>query len=221
MGIGEGEGPIDWTVAGDLLKSELFRRLGFGGDAAVYEQVLEEAGLSRAAKGRISVGKQEQVRGLLESRFIRVCGRSECRKLGAARAEGRALAPAEEQADCQICGGSVNALAVGEMVTACRAVGWGRLCVVGGSPSTAAELQSLVAGRLEMRMVEGTLARTRREAERDLAWADRVVIWGSTELAHKVSTLYKGAHVITSPRRGVAELARAVAESAARAGAKR
>lgn len=62
-------------------------------------------------------------------------------------------------------------------------------------------------GSLELRLVDGTERRTRPEAQRDLDWADLVVIAGSSELAHKVSNLYTRAGdptlVVTAPRRGV------------------
>jgi phosphohistidine phosphatase SixA len=197
-------------------KSELFRRLGYGGDPARYDRALEEAGLSRAGKQRISTEKVGQVEEVLASRFVRACQRAECQNHLRPRAAGRILVPAARQADCEACGGSVNAFAVEEMVKACGRVGWTRLCIVGGSPNTAAQLRELTAGQLEVRIIDGTLSRARRDAEADLDWAHRVVIWGSTELAHKVSALYKGPNVITVARRGVAELARGVTESAAR-----
>jgi hypothetical protein len=203
----------------DLPKSELFRRLGFAGDLSVYEQVLEEAGLSRPGKQRISVAKQDQVQEVLERRFLRACQRTECQAQAAQRASGRTVVPAAAPGDCEVCAGSINALAVAEMVKACQRVGWRRLCVVGGSPNTAAQLLELVAaegGGIEVKVVQGTMSRTRREAEYDIAWADRVVIWGSTELAHKVSALYKGSKVITVARRGIAELAKGIVASAAR-----
>src|SRR5690606_32941997 len=100
---------------------------------------------------------------------------------------------------CEVCGGSVNRAAVDEMVAACARVGWRRLCIVGGSPATRQELESLVGGRLELRLVEGTVAGTLKEAAARTAWADRVIVWGATELDHKVSTLYRGRNVITVP----------------------
>jgi hypothetical protein len=201
----------------DVVKTELFRRLGYGGDPERYEQALEQAGLSRAGKQRISTVKLGQVEEVLASRFIRVCQRSECQKHAQARALGRMLTPAATQNDCESCAGSVNSFAVEEMVRACGKIGWTRLCIVGGSPNTASQLLALTAGQIEVRVIDGTLSRSKRDAEADLAWADRVVIWGSTELAHKVSALYRGSHVITVARRGVSELARGVTESAARA----
>src|SRR5690606_38461797 len=97
---------------------------------------------------------------------------------------------------CEVCGGSANRAAVDGLVEAFGAAGWSRLCVVGGSPGTRTELESLVAGRIELRLVEGAgTKRTSAHAAADLAWANLVVIWGGTELDHKVSNLYKGPRV--------------------------
>jgi hypothetical protein len=203
--------------AADIPKAELFRRLGYGGDQARYERTLVEAGLSRPGKARISNTKLGQVKSLLAGRYMRLCQRADCQKMGNVECGGRELVPAESQADCEICAGSVNNFAVDEMIKACARAGWTRLCVVGGSPNTAEELHALTNGRIKLRIVNGTLTRSKRDAESDLLWADRVVIWGATELAHKVSALYRGSHVITIARRGVSELAKGVAESARRA----
>lgn len=200
----------------DILKQDLFQRLGFGGDAARLEEALQEAGLSRPGKPRISLAKEPQVREVLEARFVRVCQRAECRELAGERSRGKEAVPAAKSGDCEMCGGSINAMAVSEMVRACRRAGWRRLCVVGGSPNTVVELLALVGEGIELRVVEGTVARTKRDAEGDVAWADRVIIWGSTELAHKVSALYKGPNVINVARRSVSELAKAVTVSAGR-----
>jgi hypothetical protein len=94
-----------------------------------------------------------------------------------------------------------------------------RVVVVGGSPGTHDELRSLVAGGLELRLVAGTERRTSRDAKADLAWADLVVVWGGTELDHKVSKLYargRGDHVVTCSRRGIAAMAATMVEAARR-----
>jgi hypothetical protein len=105
------------------------------------------------------------------------------------------------------------------MSAACASAGIRRLVVVGGSPDTRRELGAL-AGRLELRAVDGTERRTRAQADGDLAWADLVLVCGATELAHRVSGLYTGARtstpVITSSRRGVEAIAGAVVQHVAR-----
>lgn len=197
-------------------KAELFARLGFAGDAQLFEQALAEAGLSRPEKQNISVDKAAAVREVLASRFIPVCTRGDCQAEVASVVDGRSVVPAAVAEECGVCGGSANARAVKEMVEVIRASGMKRLCVVGGSVATRAELERLVAGGLELRLVDGTDHRKSRQASADLAWADRVAIWGGTVLAHRVSNLYRGEHVIHLARRSIQELAREVTRSVRR-----
>ncbi|MCK6479396.1 MAG: hypothetical protein L6R43_04380 [Planctomycetes bacterium] len=123
--------------------------------------------------------------------------------------------PASETRFCAYCGGSANVRAVGRMIGACVARGWRRLCVVGGSPHSRTELQRLVGGALELKLVDGTASRSRGQARSDLAWADVVVVWGSTQLDHRVSLLYKGPNVVQMARRSIQEVAREVERAAA------
>ena len=120
---------------------------------------------------------------------------------------------------CTRCGGSRNSRALIELVEACSSAGIARIVVVGGSPDIRRELGT-VRGALELRLVDGTERRTRAEAQRDVAWADLVVIGGSSELGHKVSVLYtrdpSSTPVVTVARRGVEAIAAAVVEHARR-----
>jgi hypothetical protein len=195
-----------------IAKTALFRELGYAGPWEPLELVLEEAGLSRRTKQRISRLKTGAVQELLQARFVRVCGRGDCQVRVREISSGRLPVQAVRQADCEVCGGSVNRAAVDRMVTALTRTRWGRLCVVGGSPEAHRELEALTAGRLELRLVGNERRHTRSEAEANLRWADLVVIWGSTPIAHKVTALYPAGHarVLTLHKRGVAELARAV-----------
>ncbi|MBX3358216.1 MAG: hypothetical protein KF745_07295 [Phycisphaeraceae bacterium] len=204
------------TPEPDIAKSALLASLGFGGGVSLYDPALETAGLSRPAKPRISTSKHNQVAALLAEKFMRVCSRGDCSAKAPAQAAGRAIVPASTPAFCEVCGGSVNRAAVSEMVAACQRAGWRRLCILGGSPASREEIDTLAAGRLELRLIDGTRSASHKDAAANIAWADRVVIWGSTELAHKVSALYKGPNVITAARRGVADLTAAVIESARR-----
>ncbi len=201
----------------DLPKDELFRSLGFGGEPGLYDAALREAGLSRPEKHAISAAKRDEVERVLREQFIPVCPRGDCRAAAARLAAGRTVAPAADPEACEVCGGSANTAAIDRMVEACRAAGWTRLCIVGGSPATREDVRRAVAGRLDVTFVEGTSSRTLRQARDDTARADRVVLWGGTELAHKVSTLYSGPKVIQMAKRGVAAMAEAVIESARRA----
>lgn len=204
--------------AAHLPKAQLFCELGYGGDLQRYETLLQEAGLSHPRKSNIAASKAAAVAELLRGRFFKVCTRPECRQEAEATAQrqGRQVVPAAAPPACDVCGGSPNQKAVEAMITACRARGWRRLCVVGGSPAVRRELETLVAGRLELRLVDGTRARTDKEARADLAWSDGVVLWGSTQLDHRVSNLYSGPRVIQIARRSLAELARQVLLAAQR-----
>lgn len=194
-------------------KAELFTRLGYGASHDLLEAALEEAGLSRPDRSNISAAKADAVREALSERFVIVCSRGDCQAEGAETADGRTLVLASSPDECAVCGGSANARAVDRMVAALTRAGSARLCVVGGSPNARTELERLVAGRLELRLVDGATSRTLQQAQGDLAWADRVAIWGGTILAHKVSILYKGENVIQLARRSIQELAREVCRS--------
>lgn len=201
----------------DIPKADLLRQLGYGGDVALYDAALHEAGLSSPRKPRIALDKRDRVAALLAQSFFRVCARGDCSNTAPARAQHRQVVPAATQADCEVCGGSANRSAADELLAAFRAAGWKRLVVVGGSPATRQDLSRQLGSAIELRLVDGTISRTLAAAEADVAWADLVVVWASTELSHKVSTLYRGPKVVTARSRGVTELARA-ATTAARGG---
>lgn len=193
-------------------KTALFQELGYAGPWEPLEEVLEEAGLSSRRKQRISRVKIEQVREVLRDRFALVCGRGDCQARTAEVLAGRRPAPALRQADCEVCGGSVNRNAVDQMVAACQRAELRRICVVGGSPEAHRQLEELISRRVELRLVGNERRHTHREAEANLLWADRVLIWGSTQIAHKVTELYRAGNpkVVMVHKRSVAELARAV-----------
>lgn len=193
----------------DLVIDDVLAQLGFRDPAsrAHARAALVEAGLTNAKKTRIAEVKLERVRALLVDRFAIVCARASCR---ASSPRDRIIVDAARPTDCAICGGSSNQREVGRAVEALAGGKIRRVVVVGGSPSTHEELRSLVGNRLELRLVSGTDRRTSRDASADLAWAELVVIWGGTELDHKVSKLYTDAKpttVVTCQRRGIAALA--------------
>lgn len=196
-------------------KDALLRRLGYAPDDALLE-LLDAEGISPLKKAQVSPEKEGIIRTLLAARFIRVCTRGTCRLAAPERAGGRAVTTAATPQDCELCGGSPARAAAEAMAEACRRAGWTRLCVVGGSPTARDELRALVAPPLELRLIDGSIARTRTQARQDLGWAHHLVLWGSTILDHKVSTLYEGATVSTVNRRGVAELCAHVAAQAER-----
>lgn len=199
----------------DVPIDDLLRSLGLSADAASRARgVLEAAGITNPRKVRISAAKVERARAVVDAAFARLC-----RECGPRTDAGGREVVEVPPAACARCGGSRNDRALGELAEACRVAGIRRLVVVGGSPDIRRELGAL-AGSLELRLVDGTRRRTRAEAQRDLDWADLVVVGGSSELGHKVSSLYTGAGsttpVVTVPRRGVEAYAAAVVEHARR-----
>jgi hypothetical protein len=117
---------------------------------------------------------------------------------------------------CEVCGGSPVSASLRDMTDACAAAGIRRLVVVGGSPNIRARLEREVGDVLELRLVDGTVARTAAQARDDLAWADVVVLWGSSELAHKATMAYPVGQpaVVRLVRRGIPALAREVVRHA-------
>lgn len=197
-----------------IAKARLFADLGYGPPYDELERALEEEGLSRSGRSGISPAKAGRVEAVLAGRFVAVCSRGDCRSEVAGDGDGRVVTPAATQADCAVCGGSANAREVDRMVAAWREAGLRRLCVVGGSPNTRTELESLVARRLELRLIDGTESRTAAQASADLAWADRIARWGATQINHSVSNLYRGPNVVQFAKRSIGELAREMTRSA-------
>lgn len=171
---------------------------------------LEEAALTRPGKQRLSVDKLARAEAVLAERFALHCGSPECR--AHAEGSGRVPIPCDPKSDCERCGGSANLGAATALLEVCRARGVGRLVVVGGSPSVREELSAAIRGALELRMIDGTERRTQDRARGDVEWADLVLVWGSSELNHKVSLLYTQVRpplrkkVVLVARRGVAAL---------------
>jgi len=201
----------------DVLISEVLATLGLSGpNAERARSILEAAGITNPRKTRLSVGKVERARAAIDARFARLCHACEGRVAVGGRERVRVRPDA-----CRHCGGSRTARALQELRAACTTAGVRRLAVVGGSPDIRRELAAL-NGQLELRLVDGTERRTRTQADRDLAWADLVVVCGATELAHKVSTLYTGAKtstpVVSASRRGIEAIAGAVVEHLAQQG---
>ncbi len=194
----------------DELKADLFRRIGFGGDPDLLDAILIAAGVTTGRKPRILSSKQDQVRDLMNKSFILVCSRGDCRDSATSLAKGRTLAVASLTEHCECCGGSASAAALERMVQACHSAGIGRICVVGGTPKSWQELRDGIGSSMEVRVIEGTVARSRKEADADIRWADAVVLWGPTPLDHRVSDLYRDPKVTVVAHRGIQQFAQAV-----------
>lgn len=178
---------------------------------------LEAARLTRPGKRNLAAGKRARVEALLSEQFVRACARPHCRAAAAASARVDILLAGAAVATCEFCGGSPNRSTWERALKAMATRGWRRLVVVGGSPALHTELRSIVGGRIELRLVDGTARRTAQDAGHDLAWADRIVVWGATLLDHKVSQLYtdrRSPTVITVAKRGLSALAEAIIKTA-------
>lgn len=202
----------------DIPKTALLQELGYGPPFQPLLDCLADAGLTHAGKQRISLAKRDEAAALLEQHFVRVCGRGDCQAGAAGLGDTRRIAAAASPAHCVVCGGAALAPAARRMREACARAGWTHICVVGGSPNARREIQLTHTAPPEIRLVDGTIARTRKQAQGDLEWADHVVLWGSTQLDHKVSGLYSASPLCTTVnRRSVQELWAHLAESATRA----
>jgi hypothetical protein len=170
--------------------------------------LLEAEGLTRPGKQRISEPKLPRAESLLGERFFRVCGAPACMQV--AKFSGREPLLVEPRTHCERCGGSDNRRAEVAFLESCQRHNVRRVVVVGGSPAVREELEAQLGQKLELRMVDGTERRTAEKARHDLEWADLVLVWGGTELHHKVSAHYMhGLHsekVVHVARRGVAAL---------------
>ncbi|MDC0666703.1 hypothetical protein [Nannocystis radixulma] len=199
----------------DALLAELGLRAGEARDLG--RAALEAAGLTRPGKRNLAAGKRPRVEEVIAEEFVRTCSRPHCR--AAAANDGRIVVDLDGSAArlCEYCGGSTNRSAWERALVAMARRDWHRLVVVGGSPPLHHELRALVGGRIDLRLVDGTARRTAHDAAHDLAWADRIVVWGATLLDHKVSQLYtdrRSPKVVTVARRGLTALAETIIKTA-------
>jgi hypothetical protein len=206
-------------VAHDVAIDELLAQLGFSGDhpRAAARAALDEAKLTNPKKLRVSLDKGDGIRELLVTRFVRSCSRATCKQ--AAARDGRSMLEVAHHKDCEFCGGQENRAEIERAIKELEARGITRLVIVGGSPATHEELTRLVGERLTVRLISGTDRRNGTAAKSDIAWAQLVVVWGGTELDHKVSKLYtdgRHPHVVTCPKRGIASLAATIMDAAHR-----
>ncbi len=178
---------------------------------AAARTALTEAGLTRDGKQRMSEAKLPRAEEVLAAAFFLHCPSPECQAF--ARSSGRTPLPCEPRSACERCGGSDNARAVRDLVAICQKRGATRLVIVGGAPATRQALEELVGTTLQLRLIDGTRDRGVDQARADLAWADLTMLWGATELHHKVSNQYQDSaqgplkkRFVHVPKRGIAQL---------------
>jgi hypothetical protein len=183
-------------------------------DAALA--ALEAAELTRPGKRAISVEKLPRVRELLARHFALSC--TACvGSVRSARPDAEVLIVADER--CESCEGSDHRAAALRFLAACKGRVH-RVVIVGGNPSSRAALEHLLQG-LDVQLVDGTGTMTATRARQLRGWADLVLIWGKTQLAHRVSTHFtsSGDHkVVTAAKRGIGGLLDAGTGHLARAG---
>lgn len=178
---------------------------------------LEVSGLTRVGKLRISAEKLPRALESLRSELCLHCSTPECSAF--ARSSGREAMPCNPKSTCERCGGSDNRRAATDLIDACRAAKVARVVIVGGSPAVREELQAALGDALDLRMVDGTERRTVDHSKADMQWGDLILLWGASELHHKVSMQYTN---LTQPefkrklvrvqQRGVAALLQAAVE---------
>lgn len=216
----------------DLPISQLLKELGIadGESQRLARQSLAEWGVIRPDRQRIAAYKRDDALLALSESFLWHCGNGDCR--GQAR---RAPPPARsaddrpapsgssddrppllvEQPACSICQGSPDASALRRMAEALRAAGLSKVLVVGGSQNKRQEILRKSPPGIQWRLLDGTTAKPDRLFRPDREWAEVIVLWGSTELDHRVSDHFpaKGDdRVITAARRGITALADAVTQ---------
>ncbi|MEX1022067.1 MAG: hypothetical protein WD058_02860 [Dehalococcoidia bacterium] len=175
---------------------------------AQARRALIEAGLTNERKQNMARDKRAAAIAAIDTRIARVCAAATCRQ--ALDAGGRRVVEVASEG-CEVCGGSDTARATQQMVADLVATGRTRLLVLGGSPNTRTALRDAVAGTpVQVTFVEGDRPKGVKRARAMVEAADVVVIWASTELAHKVSQPF--AHVaprktLTCARRSVGALA--------------
>jgi len=166
---------------------------------------LEAAGLTRPGKQAISAAKLPRVRGVLTERFALSC--TACAgELKIARPQAALLIVADER--CENCGGSDHRAAAPRVLAACRDHRVRRVVVVGGNPTSRQALGRDLE-ELELQLIDGTRALNATRARQSIEWADLVLVWGTTQLDHKVSTLFtstRNRKVVTAAKRGIGGL---------------
>ena len=184
---------------------------------AIARGALAAAKLSQPRKQRMLASKTDRARALFRDGRLRLCDDPACAAIRGALFGAESPVAAVERAYCDICQGSNNRRAALRLALRMRELGLDRLLVVGGSDDSRAELARLLGDYLELRLVVGAgVSRSLKDARADMNWAQVMVIWGGTELDHKVSNLYDdppaGVVVVRLDRRGIEALANAVLE---------
>jgi len=210
-------------VSSDVAIDTWLGQQGYGLPAARARAhaAMEEAQLTRAGKLRISAEKLPRVEQLLREKFCLHCVTPACQ--GFAKESGRAPLLCDPRSACERCGGSNNRRAETDLLEACARASVKKLVIVGGSPAVRDELEGALGSALALRLVDGTERRTNDNAKADMQWGDLVLLWGASELHHKVSMHYTNITVpelkrklVRVQQRGIAALLKAAIDHLAR-----
>ncbi|MBM3681274.1 MAG: hypothetical protein FJW81_08160 [Actinobacteria bacterium] len=188
-------------MAKDLPIAKLLAEFGYRTDAAqsAARAVLEDARITRAGKERIAAYKRDDAEAVLRARVALLCPACAEAGLGGDVPDPVTAGTGDR---CRVCEGSANRRGALAFAAACWRAGLARVIVVGGSPDIRRELPGLLPD-LDLRVVDGTVARPGRDVQRELDGADLVVLLGSTELNHTVSATWASPKTVATQTRGI------------------
>ena len=193
---------------------EMLSRLGVVEMAQQAQAIaaLQDAGVISCKPNRtgIASSKEPRVREVLHRAFVLHCRRGDCQR--EADASGRPALLVDD-AYCRATGHQPREHLLAEVAEALNALGCRNLLLVGGSPRYERELSKVAPPSLSLRFVDGKRKRDERAHQKHKAWADLIVIWGSTILDHAVSQHFvngRDGWVITVPGRGIEAMLRDV-----------
>ena len=167
---------------------------------------LQAAGLTRPGKIAMHESKLDRARDVLADRLVFACP-SCLAQLQDARKDATVLPVTDDR--CDGCGGSAHRVSAQRFLVACRSHGARRIAVVGGTPVTRQSLIPLLPG-IELEPVDGTGNMNAQRGRSIIERNDLVLVWGKTQLDHKVSNHFTGPEdkwkVIVAAKRGIAGL---------------
>lgn len=196
---------------GDISILRMFKDMGIGASASqkAAQDALAEAGIisSRPNRTNIAAAKVDRALEVLEDVFSWHCGSGSCK---AKSKEARRRTLLVKRTRCMICGGSNDRHALEEMASSAAVSNVSKILVVGGTSTKHREIREKSPSGVEWRFVDGKKSKDDRYFRHNRRWAEIIVIWGSTELDHKVSNHFDGkgdSRVITVSRRSIGALA--------------
>ena len=160
--------------------------------------------------------KREPAARLLREKLRCVC--VECRKSKPLLGKDRRQVVNVTGPSCEVCGGRSVTRALLLVEKTLPGSGIHRILVVGGSPPIYDELRrGLTSPEIELQLIDSVQNANRATALAE--WADVIVIWGSSILAHKTSASFQKPEykwkTVTLTRRGIEALSQELLKHAA------